>query len=117
MRGHGQYCPLARGAEVLGFGVDAVFRSDAETLYRVYLGAEVLGFGVDAVFRSDAETLYRVYLGELAIADAQRSGRLELECMPEVVPQVPAWFAWSSFGASVRAGMAQRARTPAAGRR
>jgi DNA-binding HxlR family transcriptional regulator len=42
------------------------------------------GFGVDAVFRSDAETLYQVYLGELAIADAQRSGRLELECMPEV---------------------------------
>jgi hypothetical protein len=37
--------------------------------------------------------------------------------MPEVAPQVPAWFAWSSFGASVRAGMAQRARTPAAGRR
>jgi DNA-binding HxlR family transcriptional regulator len=37
------------------------------------------GFGVDAVFRSDARTLYQVYTGELALPDAQRSGRLELD--------------------------------------
>jgi DNA-binding HxlR family transcriptional regulator len=74
------------------------------------------GFGVDAVFRSDAETLYRVYSGELALPDAQRSGRLELECAPAVLRQVPTWFAWSRFAPAVRAGVAQRALSAQAGR-
>jgi DNA-binding HxlR family transcriptional regulator len=67
------------------------------------------GFPVDAIFRSDAETLYRVYLGELGLPDARRSGRLDLECMPAVRRELPTWFAWSSFAPAVRAGVAQRA--------
>jgi DNA-binding HxlR family transcriptional regulator len=74
------------------------------------------GFGVDAVFRSDARTLYQVYTGELALPDAQRSGRLQLDCAPAVRRQVPTWFAWSGFAPSVREGMAQRTANPRAGR-
>ncbi len=67
------------------------------------------GFGVDAVFRSDANTLYHIYLGELALSEAQRSGRLELDCMPGVARQLSTWFAWSSFAPAVREGAARRA--------
>ena len=74
------------------------------------------GFGIDAVFRSDARTLYQVYVGELALPDAQRSGRLELECAPAVLRQVPTWFAWSGFAPAVREGMARRAATAGTGR-
>jgi DNA-binding HxlR family transcriptional regulator len=66
------------------------------------------GFGVDAVVRSDAETLYRVYTGELAFAAARRAGRLDLESMPAVARQGPTWFAWSSFAPAVRAGAERR---------
>jgi DNA-binding HxlR family transcriptional regulator len=69
------------------------------------------GFGVDAEFRSDARTLYSVYLGELALPDAQRSGRLELGCLPGVARQLPQWFAWSSFASAVREGAARRVAT------
>jgi DNA-binding HxlR family transcriptional regulator len=73
------------------------------------------GFGADAVFRSDARTLYRVYLGELTLAEAQRSGRLGLEAAAGVAGQVPTWFAWSRFAPAVREGMARRAVRPAPG--
>jgi hypothetical protein len=69
------------------------------------------GFGVDAVFRSDARTLYQVYTGERALPDAQRSGRLELDCAPAVRRQVPTWFAWSGFAPAVREGVARRTAT------
>ena len=68
------------------------------------------GFGVDAVIRSDAQTLYLVYTGQLAFADAQRSGRLELDRGPAGGRPVSSWFAWSSFAPAVRAGQARRAR-------
>jgi hypothetical protein len=55
-------------------------------------------------------------LGELALPEAQRSGRLELECSPAVLRQVPTWFAWSSFASAVREGMVQRALTGQIGR-
>ena len=74
------------------------------------------GFGVDAVFRSDARTLYQVYVGELALPDAQRFGRLELECAPAVLRQVPTWFAWSGFAPAVREGRARRTASAGPGR-
>jgi DNA-binding HxlR family transcriptional regulator len=67
------------------------------------------GFGVDAVFRSDARTLYLVYLGELALPEAQRAGRLELRAAPAVAGEVPSWFAWSRFAPAVREGAERRA--------
>jgi DNA-binding HxlR family transcriptional regulator len=67
------------------------------------------GFGTDAVFRSDARTLYRVYLGELTLPEAHRSGRLDLQAAPGMAGQVPTWFAWSRFAPAVREGAARRA--------
>jgi hypothetical protein len=61
------------------------------------------------VFRSDARTLYRVYLGELTLPEAQRSGRLDLQTAHGVARQVPTWFAWSRFAPAVREGAARRA--------
>ena len=98
---------MGGGAEGAATGAGAGAGSD---------GAGLGGFGVDAVFRSDARTLYLMYTGELALPNAQRSGRLELDCAPAVRRQVPTWFAWSGFAPAVREGMARRAATPRAGR-
>jgi DNA-binding HxlR family transcriptional regulator len=61
------------------------------------------GFGDDLVIRTDLEAITRVYLGQLRLADAQRSGLLEMEGPRELARGVAEWFPVSGFAAHARA--------------
>jgi DNA-binding HxlR family transcriptional regulator len=60
------------------------------------------GFGDDLVIRTDLECITRVYLGELRLADARRSGRLDVVGSRELARGLDEWFPVSSFGAHAR---------------
>jgi DNA-binding HxlR family transcriptional regulator len=60
------------------------------------------GFGDDLVIRTDLEAIVRVYLGQLRLADAQRSGLLEIEGPRELTRGVSDWFPVSGFAAHAR---------------
>jgi DNA-binding HxlR family transcriptional regulator len=60
------------------------------------------GFGDDLVIRTDLEAITRVYLGQLRLADAQRSGLLEMEGPRELARGVAEWFPVSGFAAHAR---------------
>jgi DNA-binding HxlR family transcriptional regulator len=60
------------------------------------------GFGDDLVIRSDLECVTRVYLGQLRLADARRSGLVEIEGPRELVREVDEWFPVSGFAAHAR---------------
>jgi DNA-binding HxlR family transcriptional regulator len=67
------------------------------------------GFGDDLVVRTDLEAITRVYLGQLRLADAQRSGLLEIEGPRELARGVAEWFPVSGFAAHARAVRYDRA--------
>ena len=75
------------------------------------------GFPTDVTIRSDAETLYRVYLGDLTVEQARRAGRMELSGDPTALRQAPNWFAWSTFAPAVRGAEERRAAASSAGGR
>ena len=72
------------------------------------------GFPTDVTIRSDAETLYRVYLGDLTVEQARNAGRLQLTADALVLRQAPTWFAWSTFAPAVRDAKQRRAAATAA---
>jgi len=72
------------------------------------------GFPTDVTIRSDAETLYRVYLGDLTVEQARNAGRLQLTGDALVLRQAPTWFAWSTFAPAVRDAEQRRAAATAA---
>ncbi len=61
------------------------------------------GFGDDLVIRTDLEAITRVYLGQLRLADAQRSGLLDIDGPRELALGVAQWFPISGFAANARA--------------
>ena len=61
------------------------------------------GFGDDLVIRTDVESITRVYLGQLRLADARRSGLLEIDGPSELSRGVDEWFPVSGFAPHARA--------------
>jgi DNA-binding HxlR family transcriptional regulator len=60
------------------------------------------GFGDDLVIRTDLECITRVYLGQLRLAEARRSGRLEVEGPRELARRLDEWFPVSPFAPHAR---------------
>jgi hypothetical protein len=55
------------------------------------------GFEEDLVVRTDCETLTLVHMGRLAIAEATRAGRWEMDGPPALVRAFPSWGGLSYF--------------------
>jgi len=60
------------------------------------------GFGDDMIIRTDLEAMTRVYLGQLRMADAQRSGLLEVDGPRDLARGLLEWFPMSGFAAHAR---------------
>jgi DNA-binding HxlR family transcriptional regulator len=63
------------------------------------------GFDIDVLVTADIAALYRVWLGRSTLAEAMRSGSVELDGQPALIGAFPGWFAWSSVADVVRAAL------------
>lgn len=61
------------------------------------------GFGVDATIHTNMSTMYQVWLGRLDLRAALRSGRIELDGLPEVVRRLPSVMQLSPIAYASRA--------------
>jgi len=55
------------------------------------------GAEVDLYVRADLETFARVWLGDVALADAMRTGRIQLSGRRELIRKFPSWLLLSHF--------------------
>jgi hypothetical protein len=67
---------------------------------------------------ADIATFYRVWLGQIALADALRTQKVQLDGIPADLKTFPRWFTWSPMADTVRAALAdQRVGIPISSKR
>jgi DNA-binding HxlR family transcriptional regulator len=59
------------------------------------------GFGIDVTVRSDAKALTAVWMGDLDVAEALKSGAIELDGRRQLVRSFPKWFGLHPLSANV----------------
>jgi len=60
------------------------------------------GFEVDVVVRTASRELHRIWMGRSTIAEALRTGVLEIDGPPALVRAFPRWFTFSPFAPIIR---------------
>ena len=116
MKGYGQFCPVAKGAEVIAerwtplvlreLPVQFDFSglpAPKRTWWLVSNGEEVdlcpndPGYEVGLYVATDLRTMTRVFMGDLALKAAISSGQIELDGSRELRQQFERWLGLSGF--------------------
>jgi hypothetical protein len=87
VRTYGQYCPIARGAEIFA----ERWSGDTE-ICKTYPGLDE-----DLYITAEAEAFVKWHAGQLTWAQATREHRIRLDGAPSLVRAFPTWNARSMF--------------------